>query len=116
MFDPTNSITLLIPVPYFRQMAYVSIDEMVVEVWISSVVVSLRLPVAVATLRDKTSAGIPIVTRERVTDIKYIAPPPSSYARYRDIFPMVPDPVLQDYLKEDLTYRAHTSLAMKCQA
>ena len=47
-----------------------SIDEMVSGAWISPVVVSLRIPVAVATLRDKKVAGNPVVTRERVTDSK----------------------------------------------
>ena len=53
---------------------------MVADAWISPAAITLQLPVAVATLRDKKAASIPIVTRERVTDSKYVIPPLSSYA------------------------------------
>ena len=46
----------------------------------------------------KGLAGVSIVTRERVTNNKYVAPPPSTYVRHRESLPMVPDPVLPDYL------------------
>ena len=52
-----------------------------------------------------------MVTRERTTHSKYVVPPPSSYVRYRESLPMLPDPVLQDYLKEDLAYLENKDLA-----
>ena len=104
MYDSKNSITLLMPVPEFRQMAYVSIDEMATEAWISPTAFSLQFPSAVAALCGQQTAGIPVVTRERITDNKYVVTPPSSYVRYRESLPMVPDPVLQDYLKDNITY------------
>ena len=57
LFDPLTSITLRIPVPDFRQLAYVSIDDMVADAWISPATVELKLPVAIATIRNKTDAG-----------------------------------------------------------
>ena len=87
------------PVPDFRQIAYVPIGEMVADAWISPTALSLKLPSTIVALRDKKTAGIPIVTRERVTNNIYVVPPPSNYVRYRESLPMVPDPVLQDYLK-----------------
>ena len=56
-FDHFTSIALLLPVPDFRQMAYVSIDDMVADAWISPATVELKLPVAIATIRNKTDAG-----------------------------------------------------------
>ena len=52
-----------------------------------------------------------MVTRERATRSKYLVPPPSSYVRYRESLPMLPDPVLQDYLKENLTFSENKALA-----
>ena len=57
-------------------MAYVSIDDMMVDAWISPTVVALNLPVAVATLRSRRAEDFQFVTRERSTDCKYAAPPP----------------------------------------
>ena len=57
MVDPPTSISLMISVPDFRQMAYVSIDDMVADAWISPATVELKLPVAIATIRNKTDAG-----------------------------------------------------------
>ena len=37
--DPLTSITFLIPVPDFRQMAHDSIDDMVADAWLSQAVV-----------------------------------------------------------------------------
>ena len=85
-------------------MAYVSIDDMVADAWVSPAVVALNHPVAIANIRNKRAAGFQIVTRERTTNGKYRVPPPSRYVLYRESLPMVPDPVLQDYLKQDLTY------------
>ena len=96
-------------------MAYVSIDDMVDDAWISPKVGELNLPVAVATIRSKRAEGFQFVTRERTTDSKYVVPPPSSYVRYRESLPMLPDPVLQDYLKEDLTYSENEELAKQLQ-
>ena len=61
MYDPTNTLTLLVPVPDIRQMAYVSMYDLVVDAWISLVVVTLKLPVAIATLRGTIFAGIQVV-------------------------------------------------------
>ena len=67
MFDALSNITLLIPTPDFRQMAYASIDDMVAEAWISPEAVTLTLPVALANLRGKKAAGFQLDARERVT-------------------------------------------------
>ena len=69
-YDPHIGITLLIPVPDFKQMAYVSIDDMVADAWTSPKAVEFKLPVAIATIRNKKVAGFQIVTRERTTDSK----------------------------------------------
>ena len=60
-------ITLLVPVPDLRQMASVSVDDMMVDAWVSKEVVELKLPVSIANIRSKLAAGIPMVTRERTT-------------------------------------------------
>ena len=98
-YDPRMGFTLLITVPDLRQMAYVSVDDMMVDAWVSKEVVELKLPVAIANIRSKLVVGFPMVTRERTTYSKYQVPPPSSYVRYRESLPMPPDLVLQDYLK-----------------
>ena len=95
-YDPRSGITLRIPVPDLMQMAYVSIDNMVADAWISPTTVALNLPVAVATIRSKRAEGFQFVTCERRTDSKYVVPPPPSYVRYRESLPMLPDPVLED--------------------
>ena len=99
MFHPANSITLRIPVLVFRQLAYASMDDMLVDAWISPETVKLRLSVALASVRDKTVAGFQVVTRERATGSKYVAeqhfPAMSAIMRV----PMVPSPLLQDALK-----------------
>ena len=76
-YDLSTGMTLLIHVPDFRQMAYVSVDDMMVDAWVSREVVELKLPVAIANVRSKLVAGIPLFTRERTTYSKYRAPPPS---------------------------------------
>ena len=78
ILDPLTSITLLIPVPDFRQMAYVSIDDMVADAWVSPKAVELKVPVAIATIRNKRAAGFQIATRERTADNIFRVPPPSS--------------------------------------
>ena len=70
MRDPLNSITLRNLVPYIRHMAYAFIDDMVADAWTSPEAVALKLPVAIANLRDKTAAGFQVVTREHATDSK----------------------------------------------
>ena len=97
------------------QMAYVSIDYTVVGAWVSPAGVALILPVAVATIRNKRAESFQFVTRERTTESKYLVPPLSSYVRYRESLPMLSDLVLQDYLKEDLTYSENKELAKQWQ-
>ena len=96
-YDSSTGITLLIPVPDFTQMAYVSIDDMMAVAWVSPAVVALKPPVAVATTRSKRAEGFQFVTHERTTDNKYVVPPPSTYVRYQESLPTVPDSLLQDY-------------------
>ena len=96
-YGPRLGITLIIPVPDLRQMAYVSVDDIMADAWVSKEAVVLKLPAAIANIRNKRAAGIPLVARERTTYSKYVAPSPSSYVRYRESLPILPDPVLQDY-------------------
>ena len=49
--------------------------------------------------------------REHTTDSKHVVPPPSTYAWYRESLPMLSDPVLQDYCKEELVYAENKELA-----
>ena len=86
-----------------------------VDAWLSREVVALKLPVAVATIRSKRAEGIPMTSRERTTHGKYVVPPPSSYVRYRESRPMLPDPVLQYHLKEDFSYSENKELAKQWQ-
>ena len=92
-------------------MTYVSVDDMMDDAWVSREAVALQLLVAIANIRSKLAEGIPMVTRERTTYSKYVVPPPSSYVRYRESLPMLPDPVLQDYLKENLTFSENKAFA-----
>ena len=78
------------------RMTYASIDDMMANAWVSPEVVALRLAVAVAIQCSKRAEGIPMVTRKRTTDSKYVVPPPSSYFRYRENLPILPDCVLRD--------------------
>ena len=64
-------------------------------------------------MRSTRAAGFHVVTRERTSDSKFT--PLSSYVRYLEGAPMVFDPVLQDYLKEDLTYKENKGLARQWQ-
>ena len=70
----------------------VSVDDMMVDTWVSREVVKLKLPIAIANIRSKLAAGISLVTRERTTYSKYVVPPPSSYVHHRESLPMLPDP------------------------
>ena len=78
MVDPLTRVSLFIPVPDFRQMAYVSMDDMVADAWISPAVVELKLPVGIANIRNRRAAGFQIVARERTTDNAYRVPSPSN--------------------------------------
>ena len=77
--------------------------------------VELKLPATIANIRSKRVVGILLVTRERTTYIKYVVRPPSSYVRYPESLPILPDPVLQDYLKEDLTFAENKPLVKQWQ-
>ena len=76
MYDLANSITLLIPVPDFRRMAYVSAQDMMAYAWILPEAVKPKVSVALANMRSKKAAGFHVVARERTTDSKLIVPPP----------------------------------------
>ena len=78
LFDPLTSITLRIPVPDFRQMDYVTIDDVAADAWILLAVVKLKLPVVIATIRKKKAAGFQILTCERTADSAYRVPPSSN--------------------------------------
>ena len=72
---------------------------------VSPTAVDLRLLVVIAKSRKMRAEGCELVTRERTTDSMAKPPLPSSYVKLEESIPMVPDPFLRDYLKEDLTYQ-----------
>ena len=88
MFDPETGITLLIPVPDFKQMADATGDDLLADAWVSPKAVELKLPVAIANIRRKQATGVQIVTSERTTDSKYVVPRPSLFQRYQKVFPL----------------------------
>ena len=56
--------------------------------------------------------GRELVTRERTTEsMAKKLPLPSSYVKFEESIPMVPDPVLRAYLKGDLTYQDFRDMA-----
>ena len=55
--------------------------------------------------------GRTLVTRERSTSGALIPPFPTRYVKNAESIPMVPDPVLRDYLNENLTYSEYRDLA-----
>ena len=59
--------------------------------------------------------GRTLVTRERTTGIMLSPPFPSSYIKFEESMPMVPDPVLRDYLKEDFTFSEYRDCAYPLQ-
>ena len=109
--DPSNSVTLRIPAPQLRRMAYVSFEEMVHDAWMSPTAVELKIPTAVATARRMQAEGRTLATRERSTSSQLIPPFPSRYVNFAESIPMVPDPVLRDYLNESLTYSEYRDMA-----
>ena len=64
---PEQSITLRIPVPELRRMSHASIEEMVLDAWVSPTAVELKIPVAIAKARKMQAEGRTLVTRERTT-------------------------------------------------
>ena len=62
-------------------------------------------------IRRKQATSVKIITREHTTDSTCVVPRPSIFQRYQESLPFVPDPVLQEYLTEDLAYKANMSLA-----
>ena len=112
-YDSSTGITLLIPVPDFRQMSYFSVDDMMADARVSQEAVVLKLPIAIANIRSKLSASIPLVTRARTTYNTYVVPPPSNYVRYNESLPMLPNPVLHRLSKEDRTFSGNKALSKK---
>lgn len=104
MCDPKTCITLRIPVPDLQRMTYATVGEMVRGAWVLPVAVELNIPFAVAKARKMQVEGRSLATCE-LTANRMLSPPfPSSYIKFEESIPMVPYPVLRDYLKEDLTY------------
>ena len=52
-YDPHLGMTLLIPAPDLRQMASVSVDDMMADAWVSIKKVELKLPASIANIRSK---------------------------------------------------------------
>jgi hypothetical protein len=96
-------------------MAYVTLDEMVRDAWVSPTAVELKIPVAIAKARNMQTEGRTLVTRERTTGSMLSPPFPSCYIKLGESIPMVPDPVLRDYLKEDLTYSEYRDCGYRLQ-
>ena len=61
--------------------------------------VELKLPVAIEKSRKMPAEGRSLVTCERTTESMAKPPLPSSYVKFDESTPMVPDPVLRGYLK-----------------
>ena len=86
---------------------------MVFDAWVSPTAVQLRLLVAIAKARKMRAEGRELVTRERTTESMGRPPLPSSYVKFEESIPMIPDHFLRDYLKEDLTYRDFRTWLMR---
>ena len=56
-----------IDAPDFRQTAYVSVDDVMADAWVSRETCELKLPVAIANIHSELAEGIPMVTGERTT-------------------------------------------------
>ena len=67
MYYAWNSITLRIPVPDLKRTYYASIEEMVLDAWVSPTAVELNIPVAIANARKMQAEGRTLVTRGRTT-------------------------------------------------
>ena len=96
-------------------MAYAIADDTVADSWVSLEVIKQRLPVATTNMSREKAPGFQLVTREFTTESKFVVPLPSSYIPYQESLPMIPDPVLQYYLKEDLAYKANKEPARQSQ-
>ena len=94
MMDPSNSVTLRIPAPQLRRMAYVSFAEMVHDAWMSPTAVELTMPTAVAKARRMQAEGRILVARERSTSGQLVPPCSSRYVEIVESIFMAPDPVL----------------------
>ena len=92
-------------------MAYTYFEEMVHDAWMSPTTVELKIPTAIANARNMQAEGRALVTRERLTSSTLIPPFPSRYVKFAESIPIVPDPVLRDYLNESLTYSEYRDLA-----
>ena len=77
----------------------------------SPTAVELNIPTAIAQARKMQAEGCTLVTRERSTSGTLLPPFPSRYVRFAESIPMVPDPVLRDYINESLTYSECRDLA-----
>ena len=86
-------------------------EEMVNDAWMSPTAVELNIPAAIAKSRRMQSEGRTLVTRERTASITLVPPFPYRYVKFVESIPMVPDPVLRDYLNESLTYSEYRDLA-----
>ena len=97
-------------------MAYVSFQEMVHNAWMSPTAVELQIPTAIVKARKMQAEGRILATRERYTSGTLIPPFLSRYVKLVESIPMVPDPVLRDYLNESLTYSEYRDLAHLCRS
>ena len=96
-------------------MDYVAIDDMVVDVGLSLAFVTLKLPVALANLRDKKAAIVPIVIRKRATArnmLSYLLPTMSDTEKVALCFQILD---CKYFLKEDLTFSENQELPEEWQ-
>ena len=84
---------------------------MVHDAWRSPTAVELKSPDAIAKARRLQSKGRTLVSRERAAASTLVPPFPSRYVKFAERIPLVPDPVLRDYLNESLTYNEYRDCA-----
>ena len=84
---------------------------MVHDAWMSPTAVELQIRTTIVKARKMQAEGRLLVTRERSTSGTLIPPFPSRYVQFAESIPIVPDPVLRDYLNERLTYSEYRDLA-----
>ena len=84
---------------------------MVHDAWMSPTAVELQIPTAIVKARKMQAEGRILATRERSTSGTLVTPFPSRYVKFAESIPMVPDPVLRNYLNESLTYSEYRDLA-----
>ena len=93
-------------------MAYVCLfEDMVHDAWMLPTAVELKIPTTIAKARKMQAEGRALVTRERSTSGTLIPPFLSRYVKFVESIPMVPDPVLRDYLNKSLAYSEYRDLA-----